>query len=109
MKRLLEPLSLFPTRAKILVHIIPGLDFDRIDLLNGEPVEPWNKCQDSVEDLLEALKFIWKLGLEHLVQLGYHIDISLDLHGECVIARGDTVWSPLGWLMRVIEWGLEGQ
>jgi hypothetical protein len=101
---LLGPLFLFSVRAKIILHIIPGLDFGRNDTLDWEPVEPWNKSQDSVEDLLEALNITWQLGPEQLVQKGYHIDICLDIHGECVITEVDTVWSPLGWLMRVIEW-----
>jgi hypothetical protein len=74
--------------------------------MNFGPVEVWRKNQASNETLLDGLKQVWRV-LGKLEELGCQVELCLDANGKCDITRQNAVWSPLGWVMRTMEWGFQ--
>tara|TARA_R110002003_G_scaffold79_5_gene7036 strand:+ start:154 stop:1257 length:1104 start_codon:yes stop_codon:yes gene_type:complete len=102
----LAHLNIFGPLTKLVLHIVPGPDYTRDGDIHFVPVEVWRKYQASIETLLDGLKQVWRV-LSKLEELGREVELCLDAKGKCDITRGNAVWSPLGWLMRTMDWGLQ--
>lgn len=94
-------------QAKVQLHVVPGIDFNREDQLRLEPVQPWDKSQNSLSELLIGLTILEKFLAVVTLLESPRISLLLDRNGKCEIKQGQAVWSSLGWLARVMEWGLE--